>query len=253
MLLQNHMDTDIAMEKETVSFDGPVPTHIGFIMDGNGRWAKARGLRRSEGHRQGVENLQRVLEACGEFGVKHVSIYAFSTENWNRPRAEVSFLMQIIDYYIDRELQNLHEKGVQLRHIGDITVLAPRLQRKIQQAVEKTANNSRLILNVAFNYGGRDDIVRAVKKMMQAGLSPDDVTEDTLNQHLDTAPQPDLDLVVRTAGEMRLSNFMIWQATYAEYYATEKYWPDFDREQLRIAIEHYCNRERRFGKIEENE
>lgn len=220
-------------------------------MDGNGRWAQQRGLRRSEGHRQGVENLQRVLEACGEFGVHYITIYAFSTENWHRPSAEVNFLMQIIDYYIDRELKNLHEKGVQLRHIGEIDRLSKRLQDKIKQAIALTADNDRLILNVAFNYGGRAEIVRAMRKLIAAGIDPENITEELISQHLYTAGQPDPDLIVRTGGEMRLSNFLTWQATYAEYYATTTFWPDFDREELRKAIEAYGSRDRRFGKVNE--
>lgn len=220
-------------------------------MDGNGRWAQQRGLRRSDGHRQGVENLQNVLEACGEFGVHYVTVYAFSTENWHRPSAEVNFLMQIIDFYIDRELKNLHEKGVQLRHIGELAPLSKRLQNKIKQAIELTADNTRLTLNVAFNYGGRAEIARAVRQIVEKGVAPEDITEELITAHLYTAGQPDPDLIVRTGGEMRLSNFMTWQATYAEYYATTTFWPDFDREELRKAIEAYCSRDRRFGKVNE--
>lgn len=247
------MDYDVNTHTtdDAVIFDGPVPQHIGFIMDGNGRWAQERGLRRSEGHRQGVENLQQILEACGEFGIKYVTIYAFSTENWKRPPAEVNFLISIIDYYIDRELKNLHKKGVRLRHIGDINALTPRLQEKIRKAIEVTRDNDRLTLNVAFNYGGRAEVVRAVQQIIDAGVPADEVTEDLISQHLYTASQPDPDLIIRTAGEMRLSNFMMWQATYAEYYATPVYWPDFNREELRKALEIYCSRERRFGKVSE--
>ncbi len=236
---------------ESVAFETPVPQHVGFIMDGNGRWAKARGLRRSEGHRHGVENLQQVLESCGQFGIKYVTIYAFSTENWSRPPAEVSFLLSIIDYYIDRELNNLHKKGVKLRHIGEMGALAPRLQQKIRQAIDLTRNNDRLTLNVAFNYGGRAEIVRAVQQIMAAGVPADQVTEDMISQYLYTASQPDPDLIIRTGGELRLSNFLTWQATYAEYYATSVYWPDFSRDELRKALQHYCSRERRFGGVNE--
>lgn len=246
------MDYEVETQQDTALFDGPIPKHIGFIMDGNGRWAKERGLRRSDGHRQGVENLQRVLEACGEFGVEYVSIYAFSTENWHRPKAEVNFLMQIIDYYIDRELKNLHEKGVRLWHIGDLSALAPRLQRKIQAAIDLTANNKKLVLNVAFNYGGRAEIVHAVQEIVKAGIPAEEITEELLSQHLYTANQPDPDLIVRTGGEYRLSNFLVWQATYAEYYSTPTFWPDFDRDELRKAIEHFGSRERRFGEVKES-
>ncbi|NDJ86309.1 MAG: isoprenyl transferase [Chloroflexi bacterium] len=242
------MNTD-----QEVLFPGRVPQHIGIIMDGNGRWAKARGLNRSDGHRQGVENLRQILEACGDFGVKFVTIYAFSTENWRRPRAEVQFLLRIIDYYIDRELQALHEKGVQLRHVGDPSELSPRLQRKIQKAIDLTRDNTKLVLNVAFNYGGRAEIVKAVQDIIRDGIPAEDVTEATINHYLYTSGQPDPDLIIRTGGEMRLSNFLVWQSTYAEFYSTPTYWPDFDREALYKAIEFYSSRERRFGGVREDQ
>jgi undecaprenyl diphosphate synthase len=222
-------------------------------MDGNGRWATRQGLRRSDGHRQGVENLKRVLEACGEFGIKYVTIYAFSTENWQRPPAEVRFLIRIIDYYIDRELNALHKQGVKLRHIGNIEALRPRLQKKIQQAIEKTKDNTSLVLNVAFNYGGRDEIIRAVRGIIEDGVAAEDVTEELISNYLYTAGQPDPDLIIRTGGDMRLSNFLTWQSTYSEYYATPIFWPDFDREELRKAIETYGNRSRRFGRVLDTE
>lgn len=251
-MIENYK-TDSKDTDQAISFSGPVPQHIGLIMDGNGRWATQRGLRRSDGHRQGVENLKRVLEACGEFGIKYVTIYAFSTENWQRPPAEVRFLIRIIDYYIDRELNALHKQGVQLRHIGNIEALRPRLQKKIQQAIEKTKNNTSLVLNVAFNYGGRDEIIRAVRNIIEDGIAADDVNEQLISDYLYTAGQPDPDLIIRTGGEMRLSNFMTWQSTYSEYYSTPIYWPDFDREELRKAIETYSNRSRRFGRVLDTE
>lgn len=241
-----------AIEQQiTPVFSGPVPTHIGIIMDGNGRWAKQRGLSRSEGHRQGVENLRRVLEAAGEFGVKTLTVYAFSTENWSRPMAEVRFLLRIIDHYIDRELQALDERGVQLRHLGDISALNKRLQHKIQRAIDQTQHNDKLILNVAFNYGGRAEVVQAIRRIIEDGVPPEAITEEVVSAYLYTAGQPDPDLIIRTGGEMRLSNFLIWQATYAEYYYTPTYWPDFDREELRKAIEHFTVRDRRFGGVKE--
>ncbi len=231
------------------AFPTPVPRHIGIIMDGNGRWAKQRGLRRSDGHRQGVDNLRRVLEACGDFGVKYITIYAFSTENWQRPRAEVRFLIRIIDFYIERELQNLHKQGVQLRHIGDLSALSKRRQRKIQDAIDLTSHNDKLVLNVAFNYGGRAEIVQAVRRIVEDGIPADQITEDMLSYYMYTTGQPDPDLIIRTGGDMRLSNFLVWQSTYAEFYTTPIFWPDFDREELRKALMHYCLRERRFGKV----
>ena len=229
-----------------------IPYHIGIIMDGNGRWAKQRGLPRSEGHRHGVENLRGVLEACGDFGVKILTIYAFSTENWGRPPAEVRFLIGIIDYFIDRELNALHEKGVKLRHIGKLDGLNPRLKKRIHEALELTRNNEVITLNIAFNYGGRDDIVQAVRQIMREGVAPDAVTEDLISQHLYTAGQPDPDLIIRTGGDMRLSNFLMWQAAYSEFYSTPTFWPDFDRTELLRAIEYYGARDRRFGLVKES-
>ncbi len=229
-----------------------IPYHIGIIMDGNGRWAKQRGLPRSEGHRHGVENLRGVLEACGDFGVKILTIYAFSTENWGRPPAEVRFLIGIIDYFIDRELNALHEKGVKLRHIGKLDGLNPRLKKRIHEALELTRNNEVITLNIAFNYGGRDDIVQAVRQIMREGVAPDTVTEDLISQHLYTAGQPDPDLIIRTGGDMRLSNFLMWQAAYSEFYSTPTFWPDFDRTELLRAIEYYGARDRRFGLVKES-
>lgn len=228
-----------------------IPYHVGIIMDGNGRWAKQRGLPRTEGHRHGVENLRGVLEACGDFGIKILTIYAFSTENWGRPPAEVRFLLSIIDYFIDRELNALHEKGVKLRHIGKLDGLNPRLKKRIHEALELTRNNETITLNIAFNYGGRDDIVQAVRQIMRNGIAPEAVTEDLISQHLYTAGQPDPDLIIRTGGDMRLSNFLMWQAAYSEFYSTPTFWPDFNRTELLQAIEYYGARDRRFGLVKE--
>ncbi|GIK63893.1 MAG: isoprenyl transferase [Chloroflexota bacterium] len=228
-----------------------IPYHVGIIMDGNGRWAKQRGLPRTEGHRHGVENLRGVLEACGDFGIKILTIYAFSTENWGRPPAEVRFLLSIIDYFIDRELNALHEKGVKLRHIGKLEGLNPRLKKRIHEALELTRNNEAITLNIAFNYGGRDDIVQAVRQIMRKGIAPEAVTEDLISQHLYTAGQPDPDLIIRTGGDMRLSNFLMWQAAYSEFYSTPTFWPDFNRTELLRAIEYYGARDRRFGLVKE--
>ncbi len=228
-----------------------MPRHIGIIMDGNGRWAKARGLPRSEGHRQGTENLRRVIKACVEFGVPILTIYAFSTENWRRPPLEVRLLLTILETVIDRELKELHENGVRIRHIGQTDRLSPALRKKIQDACDYTKDNQRLILNVAFNYGGRDEIIQAVREVVRAGIPADSITEEVLNQHMYTSGLPDPDLIIRTSGEVRGSNFLIWQAAYAEYYFTPICWPDFDREQLLEAIWEYSRRTRRFGKTDE--
>jgi len=224
-----------------------VPAHVAIVMDGNGRWAKQRGLPRLAGHRAGTENLRRVIEACVEFGVRTLTIYAFSTENWRRPAEEVEGLMMIFDDAIGRELDSLHRNGVQLRHLGKLEGLRPGFANKVRQAIELTRNNNRLILNVAFNYGGRAEIVEAVRRIIAEGVPPEAVTEEVISDHLYTAGQSDPDLIIRTSGEMRVSNFLIWQGHYAEYYLAPVYWPDFDKEQLRLAIEHYAKRHRRFG------
>ncbi|MBI5668931.1 MAG: isoprenyl transferase [Chloroflexi bacterium] len=228
-----------------------VPRHIGIIMDGNGRWAKARGLPRTEGHRQGTENLRRIIKACVEFGVEILTIYAFSTENWRRPPLEVRLLLTILETVIDRELQELHDNGVQIRHIGRTDRLSPALLRKIKDACEYTKDNNRLILNVAFNYGGRDEIIHAVREIVKAGIPAEEINEDVVNRYMYTSGLPDPDFIIRTSGELRASNFLIWQAAYAEYYFTPTYWPDFDREQLLEAIREYSRRTRRFGKTDE--
>lgn len=226
-----------------------VPKHVAVIMDGNGRWAQARGLPRLAGHRAGTENIRRVLEGCVEFGVGTLTVYAFSTENWGRPKVEVMGLIRILGEVIDREAANLHKNGVQLRHIGRLDGIPAQLQKKILKAIELTKNNDRLILNVAFNYGGRDEIIQAVKRLMTAQISPETLTETEFNQYLYTAGQPDPDLIIRTGGEWRLSNFLIWQAAYAEYYTTPVFWPDFDKNELYKALQTYGQRERRFGLV----
>ena len=188
-----------------------IPTHIAIIMDGNGRWALSRGLPRLAGHRAGTENLRRVIEACIEFGIHYLTIYAFSTENWGRPREEVEGLMKIFEDVIDQELQELHDQGVQLRHLGRLDRLDPVFKKKFIHALDFTRENSRLILNIAFNYGGRDEIVNAIQCMIRDGVKPEDVTDELVNCYLFTAGVPDPDLIIRTSGELRGSNFLIWQ------------------------------------------
>jgi undecaprenyl diphosphate synthase len=224
-----------------------VPYHLAIIMDGNGRWAKARGLPRLAGHRAGTDNLRRILRACVKHGIKILTIYAFSTENWGRPAEEVRGLMSILEQVIERELQELHKDGVQIRHIGRMDGISPRLQKKIEHAVEMTRHNDTLILNVAFNYGGRQEIIDAVRHLLKDGVDPDHVDDALFSRYLYTTDLPDPDLIVRTSGEMRVSNFLIWQGAYAEYYATETFWPDFDEAELQKALDHYTRRERRFG------
>jgi undecaprenyl diphosphate synthase len=226
-----------------------IPTHVAIIMDGNGRWARARGLPRMAGHRAGTENLRRVIEACGEFGIKYLTIYAFSTENWGRPPEEVRGLMGIVEEVIDRELNELHRKGVQLRHIGQLKGIEPALQEKVRNAIALTRNNQELILNIAFNYGGRDEIVHAIRAIVADGVPAEEVDENLVHRYLYTADCPDPDLIIRTSGELRVSNFLIWQGAYAEWYVTPTYWPDFGREELLEALKDYALRERRFGRI----
>lgn len=228
-----------------------VPHHLGIIMDGNGRWAQARGLPRLAGHRAGTENIRRVLEACVEFGIKFLTIYAFSTENWGRPQEEVRGLMHILSEYIQREVSELHRNGVQLRHSGRLAGISDEMQEQIRDALELTKHNDRIILNVAFNYGGRAEIIDAIRRLLSDGVAPEQVDEALINRYLYTAGLPDPDLIVRTGGEMRISNFLIWQAAYAEYYATPTYWPDFDRDELYRALQAYAQRDRRFGLVKE--
>jgi undecaprenyl diphosphate synthase len=238
----------MALQKES-EIPQVIPTHIAIIMDGNGRWALARGLPRLAGHRAGTENLRRVIESCIEFGIRYLTIYAFSTENWGRPREEVQGLMKIFEDVIDRELQELHDQGVQIRHIGRLDRLTPVFRQKVINAIEFTRHNDRLILNVAFNYGGRDEIVNAIQGMIRDGVPAEDVDNDLVNKYLFTAGVPDPDLIIRTSGELRGSNFLIWQGAYSEWYFPPVYWPDFDKEQLRLALEEFGHRERRYGKV----
>lgn len=230
-----------------------VPVHVAIIMDGNGRWALARGLPRLAGHRAGTENLRRIIEASVEFGVKYLTIYAFSTENWGRPSEEVSGLLSILEDVLDRELKDLHKQGVQLRHIGRLERLRPTLRQKVLNAVELTKNNTRLVLNVAFNYGGRDEIIQAIQHMIVDGLKAEEITGEVVNRYLYTAGVPDPDLIIRTSGELRVSNFLIWQGAYSEWYFTPLYWPDFGKDALREAIEEFQRRERRYGLVGNSE
>lgn len=230
---------------------GKVPEHVAIIMDGNGRWARARGLPRVAGHRAGTENLREIIESATEFGIKYLTLYAFSTENWGRPPDEIEGLIHILEDVIDRELMKLHKEGVRLLHIGNLECLRPRLRQKVQNAIELTRNNARLTVVLAFNYGGRDDILQAVRRIVSEGFRPEEISEDLINRYLYTAGIPDPDLMIRTAGEMRLSNFLIWQISYSELYVTPVFWPDFNKEELRKALQAYATRDRRYGKLKD--
>jgi len=230
-----------------------VPTHIAIIMDGNGRWAQKRGLPRLAGHRAGTENLRRIIRACVEFGVQYLTIYAFSTENWERPADEVEGLMHILEEVIDEELHELHKEGVRLKHIGRLERLEPSLRDKVTKSVELTKDDNRLTLCIAWNYGGRDEIVCAISRMIEDGIKAEDVTTSLVSSYLFTADIPDPDLIIRTSGEMRISNFLIWQSSYSEWYVTPTLWPDFNREELHKALISYNERDRRFGGLSDCE
>jgi undecaprenyl diphosphate synthase len=225
------------------------PRHVAIIMDGNGRWARERGLERLEGHRAGTENIRAIIEGCVEQGIEILTLYAFSTENWRRPATEVNGLFEILGEVIDQETAELHRNGVRLKHIGRLEGLPTILQERVLRAVHLTQCNTRLTVNVAFNYGGRDEIVEATRRMLRDGLNPDDLDETTFSSYLYTEGMRDPDLIIRTAGEMRLSNFLIWQAAYAEYWSTPLYWPEFGKADLERAVHEFGNRERRFGSL----
>lgn len=230
-----------------------VPRHIAVIMDGNGRWAKKRGLPRLLGHRQGTENLRRIIKACVRAGVRYLTIYAFSTENWGRPQDELKGLMQIFNDAFVNEISELVREGVRILHIGQREDIPVDLLNKIDQAVERSEDNRRLILSVGLNYGGRNEIMHAVRKIVASGVAPEEVTEALISENLFTAGTPDPDLVIRTSGEYRISNFLLWQSAYAEWDFPETLWPDFGVEELYASIERYAKRDRRFGKLSAND
>jgi undecaprenyl diphosphate synthase len=218
-------------------------------MDGNGRWAELRGLPRVEGHRQGAARSKEIIEAASELGIKVLTLYAFSLENWQRPTLEVKMLMRLLEFYLEKELAELMAKGVVFRTIGDIWKLPADIQILIREVMEKSASNKGLNLVLALSYSGRDEILRAVKKVLYSGIKPEDLTEESFSSCLDTAGLPSPDLIIRTSGEMRISNFLLWQGAYSELYFTDILWPDFTKEEFFLAIQHYQQRERRFGAI----
>ena len=229
-----------------------LPQHVAIVMDGNSRWAKRRHLPTLAGHRAGTENIRKIIQTFGDWGVKYLTLYAFSTENWNRPAEEVRGLFGILADVIERETQELHRRGVQVRHIGSFENVPQHLADAISRGVELTRNNTQMVLCIAFNYGGRREIVDAVRRLVAEGVPADQIDEAAISQRLYTAGVPDPDLIVRTGGEMRLSNFLIWQAAYAEYYSTETYWPDFGPESVREALLAFSQRKRRLGGRDES-
>jgi undecaprenyl diphosphate synthase len=225
------------------------PRHIAIIMDGNGRWASKRHLPRLAGHKAGVSALRRIVEAAADEHIEMLSVYAFSTENWGRPRAEVDGLMRLFWETIRSDLEKLHRDGVRLRHLGRLYDLSPDIQQAVTDSMEMTSKNTRIGLNVCFNYGGRAELVDAVRQIIADGKCADSITEELIGSYLYTRDLPDPDMVIRTAGEMRVSNFLLWQSAYSEYYATPTLWPDFGREDLLAALDSYHQRQRRFGKV----
>ncbi len=219
--------------------------HIAIIMDGNRRWAEKRGLPSAIGHKKGVEALKRTMRACDDFGIKYLTVYAFSTENWNRKPEEVNFLMNLLGATLQNELKEMHENNVVISFIGDITQLSDKLQKILKKSVETTKNNTGVNLQIAFNYGSRAEIVRAVKQIVDEGIT--DITEETITNHLYTKDIPDPDLLIRTGGEMRISNYLLWQIAYSEILVLDTFWPDFDKELLTQCVLEFNHRNRRFG------
>lgn len=230
-----------------------LPNHIAIIMDGNGRWAKARNLPRSMGHRAGVETLKKTVRECSDLGIRYLSVYAFSTENWIRPKEEISALMDLLVEFLGKELDELHEENVIINYFGDISRLPGKCQSILKKSNNKTKNNSGLCLNLCLNYGGRNEIVKSFKEIYRdikdGNVNIDDVDEDMISEHLYTSGMPDPDILIRPSGELRISNFLIWQCAYSEFWFSDIFWPDFRIEHLHKAIVDYQNRSRRFGGV----
>ncbi len=241
--------TDETVAAESVVVSGKPPRHVAIILDGNGRWAQRRGLPRNKGHEAGTENIRPIVSACPELGIEYLTLWAFSTENWRRPQDEVQGIFQILSERIAIETEALYNAGVRLRHIGSLEGLDAELAGAVRAAVDLTADNDRMTLTLAFNYGGRAEVVAAIKEMLRDGLDPETVTEETVNRYLYTADMPDPDLIIRPSGEFRLSNFLIWQGAYAELYFPNILWPDFGPDDLRDAVTDFQKRQRRFGAV----
>ena len=243
------MQVQAATSQNPVDPDSKVPVHVAIIMDGNGRWAAKRGLPRIAGHKVGVDCIQGVLESLSAKGVQFVTLYAFSTENWNRPASEVQGILEILYDALREQTQTLHANNVRIIHIGKVGRLSSRLSEAVAHAQELTTDNTGITLNVAFDYGGRDEILEAVRRIIRDGVPVEELDEDRFNSYLFTAHSPDPDLIIRTGGEMRISNFLLWQSAYSEYYPTATLWPDLNSAELEKALEAFGNRERRFGRV----
>jgi len=241
-----------SITKKPSSLKPQVPIHVAIIMDGNGRWAERQGLPRLAGHRAGTSNISRIIRFFANHGVSYLTLYAFSTENWARPDHEVRGLLSLLGEVIHEETQSLHKQNVRVRHVGRLDRLPQQLQRNIYDGLALTKDNTGLTLCIAFDYGGRDEILEAIKEMLRNGISPEHVTESVFHNYLYTRGVPDPDLIIRTAGELRLSNFLLWQSAYSEYYCTSTLWPDFDSNEVRQALDAYKNRRRRFGRVLED-
>lgn len=232
-----------------------IPQHVAIILDGNGRWAKAKGMPRNYGHKAGAKNVETVCKAANELGIKYVTMYAFSTENWNRPDSEVEALMKLLESYLKNCIKTADKNNMRVRIIGDMRRLSEKFQNRIKELEEASKNNTGLNLTIAINYGSRDEMLRGIKKMIEdhdnGKLNLDDINEQVFSNYLDTADIPDPDLLIRTSGEQRLSNYLLWQLAYSEFYFTDVPWPDFHKEELVQAIEAYNNRDRRFGALKE--
>jgi undecaprenyl diphosphate synthase len=233
----------------TLPYHSEIPRHVAIIMDGNGRWAEQRGLPRIAGHQHGTDNIRRITTTAAQIGVEYLTLWAFSTDNWRRPREEIDGILHILASVIERETEELDRQGAQLRHIGSLEGLDPRLRAAVLAAIDQTRSNDRLILTLAFNYSGRQELLAAIKSLIASGVSPGAVDEDTLQAHLFTRDLPDPDLIIRTSGEHRISNFLLWQSAYSELFFTPTLWPDFGPDNLFEAVREFGRRERRFGGV----
>ena len=244
------MQVQTTASQQGASDPEKVPVHVAIIMDGNGRWAKSRGLPRLEGHRVGVNCIQKVLETLSEKGIKYVTLYAFSTENWNRPQKEVLGILEILHEALRVQTQVLHENNVRIVHIGKQDRLGPQLQEAVAYAQRLTRDNTGVTLNVAFDYGGRNEILEAVRRIIRDGVTEEELDEELFRGYLFTGHSPDPDLIIRTGGELRISNFLLWQSAYSEYYHTPTLWPDLDSDELERVLEAFSSRQRRFGRVD---